>query len=238
MTVPFQKGRYGVRLAVDAADLLACQRLRHRSFFGADGVDADAHDAACQHLLIESADGIAGCLRVFTMPSGAAVAQSYAAARYDLSGLRAYDRPLLELGRVCIAPWASDGDVLRLAWGALTRMVGESGAGLIFGCTSFAGTDPAPYRDAFGLLANRYQGPGRLRPGVASPDWLPLSGTYDPKRAVQGMPALLRTYLGLGGWVGDHAVIDREMNTLHVFTALEVDRVPARRAVTLRGLAV
>ena len=44
------------------------------------------------------------------------------------------------------------------------------------------------------------------------------------------MPPLLRGYLSLGGWVSDHAVIDPDLKTLHVFTGLEVKRVPSRRA--------
>lgn len=57
----------------------------------------------------------------------------------------------------------------------------------------------------------------------------------DPRRGAEQMPSLLRSYLAMGGWVGDHAVIDREMNTLHVFTGLEVAAIPAGRARVLRA---
>ena len=30
----------------------------------------------------------------------------------------------------------------------------------------------------------------------------------------------------MGGWVSDHAVVDRQMNTLHVFTGLEIAAIP------------
>ena len=49
------------------------------------------------------------------------------------------------------------------------------------------------------------------------------------------MPALLRTYLGMGGWVSDHAVIDRTLNTLHVFTGVEISAIPKSRARLLRA---
>jgi L-ornithine Nalpha-acyltransferase len=32
-------------------------------------------------------------------------------------------------------------------------------------------------------------------------------------------------------------VVDRELDTLHVFTCVEVDRVPAARAFSLRAVA-
>ena len=51
------------------------------------------------------------------------------------------------------------------------------------------------------------------------------------------MPPLLRSYLALGGWVGDHAVLDRDLGTMHVFTGVEVRRIPAARARALRRLA-
>ena len=51
------------------------------------------------------------------------------------------------------------------------------------------------------------------------------------------MPPLLRTYLMMGGWVSDHAVIDRQMGTLHVFTGVEIRAIPAARQRLLRALA-
>jgi putative hemolysin len=236
MTASFQRGRYRVRLSESHADLEACQRLRHTCFFGCAGIDRDAHDATCQHVMIEGQAGLAACFRVFTMASGAEIDSSYTAQRYDLRPLAGYDRPILELGRVCLAGGVSDAEVMRLAWGALTGMVEDRGAGMIFGCTSFAGTDPAPYRDVFGFLADRHSGPDALRPRVMADTTVPLAGSYDPRHAVQSLPPLMRSYLNLGGWVGDHAVVDRAMNTLHVFTALEVDRVPPRRAQSLRAV--
>ena len=51
------------------------------------------------------------------------------------------------------------------------------------------------------------------------------------------MPSLLRSYLTMGGWVSDHAVIDHGMQTIHVLTALEVAKVTPQRAKVLRALA-
>jgi putative hemolysin len=51
------------------------------------------------------------------------------------------------------------------------------------------------------------------------------------------MPPLLRTYLAMGGWVSDHAVVDRDLGTLHVFTGLEIAAIPPGRARALRAVA-
>jgi putative hemolysin len=54
---------------------------------------------------------------------------------------------------------------------------------------------------------------------------------------MRAMPPLLRSYLAMGGWVSDHAVVDRDLGTLHVFTALEIAALPPARARRLRALA-
>ena len=59
----------------------------------------------------------------------------------------------------------------------------------------------------------------------------------DFKKANLRMPPLLKTYLMMGGWVSDHAVVDQQMNTLHVFTGLEVGAIPPARKRLLRAVA-
>jgi putative hemolysin len=59
--------------------------------------------------------------------------------------------------------------------------------------------------------------------------------TPDLKAALRAMPPLLRSYLAMGGWVSDHAVVDRDLGTLHVFTGLEVGGVPEARIQALRA---
>jgi len=59
----------------------------------------------------------------------------------------------------------------------------------------------------------------------------------DMTRALRRMPPLLRSYLMMGGWVSDHAVVDVQMNTLHVFTGIEIRSIPATRKRLLRALS-
>jgi putative hemolysin len=122
----------------------------------------------------------------------------------------------------------------------LAREVDDSGAALLFGCSSFTGTDPTRYRDAFALLKQQHLAPAEWRPRVRAAEVHPYARdrhSPDPRRARQQIPPLLRSYLAMGGWVSDHAVIDRQMGTLHVFTALEIAAIPPNRARLLRALA-
>jgi hypothetical protein len=41
----------------------------------------------------------------------------------------------------------------------------------------------------------------------------------------------------MGGWVSDHAVIDKQMDTLHVFTGLEISAIPDARKKLLRAVS-
>lgn len=234
MTIAFEIGRYRTRLATSPADLAACQQLRHACFFGKPGLDSDAFDARCRHLMIEDAAGrLVAAARIMLMAQGADVAQSYAAQFYDLSGLAAQQAPMMEMGRFCIAADVLDADVVRVAWGALAQLVDDHGVQIMMGCTSFTGTDPALYGTGFARLAAQHQGPAHLRPGVKAPETVALIGQGD---GTAPLPSLLRSYLAMGGWVSDHAVVDRQMNTLHVFTCLDIAAVPPARARALRAV--
>ena len=119
-----------------------------------------------------------------------------------------------------------DPDVLRVAWAAMTRFVDAEGVGMLFGCSSFLGTDAETYLDAFAMLRERHLAPKCWRPVVKAPKVFPFAlrlrrRQSDPRRAMQLMPPLLRTYLMMGGWVSDHAVVDDDLGTLHVFTGVD-----------------
>lgn len=243
------KARYRARLARDTADLAAAQRLRHLCFVQgsgaqprADGLDRDDHDAVCRHGMIEDArDGrLIATFRLMSLPSGAAIGQSYSAQFYDLSALYQYPGAMAEIGRFCIHPGVRDPDVLRIAWGLLTRLVDDEGISFLFGCSSFAGTEAGNYPHALATLLARHQAPRRWRPGLRAAEVVALCATSDApdaRLALRQMPPLLRTYLLMGGWVSDHAVIDRDLNTLHVFTGLEIGAIPAAHARALRAVA-
>lgn len=234
----FSKGKYTVRPAAGPVDRAAVMALRALCF-GAGGARADAHDAQATAMLVEQAGALVGSFRM-ARHDGAGLARSYAAGFYDLTALAGYRGGLLELGRFCIHPDHKDPDIARVAWAALTQAVDAQGITLLFGCASFQGTDPAPYRDAFALLKHRHLAPEHWRPRVKSAqihDYAAQPGApCDLRRANAAMPPLLRSYLAMGGWVSDHAVIDREMGTLHVFTALEIGAIPPGRKRLLRAL--
>lgn len=241
-TLSLSKGRFAARIAVTDTDIEAAQRLRARVFRGTDGLDREAIDADCVHVLVEDqADGsLVCCFRMLHLASGAQIARSYAAQFYDLSKLKAFDGPMVEMGRFCIHPDHYDPDILRVAWGAMTAYVDAEGVEMLFGCASFPGTAPEPFLHALALLRARHLAPERWAPGVKAASVFryasEITDKPDLKAATAAMPPLLRTYLMMGGWVSDHAVIDHDLGTLHVFTGVEIRAVPAARARLLRSM--
>ena len=239
------KGRYRARIAVSADDLEAAQRLRTLAFRGPDAerLDRDDFDQTCTHVLIEDigSGALVCCFRLLRLGSGAEIGRSYSAQFYELSALAAFDGPMVEMGRFCIHPDWHDPDILGLAWGAMTALVDRDGVEMLFGCSSLHGTEARDYSDAFALLRDRHIAPKRWLPRVKAPAVFRYAARLrrkpDLKRAQAKMPPLLRTYLMMGGWVSDHAVIDRDLDTLHVFTGLEIRAVPPGRARLLRAVA-
>ncbi len=235
--------RYRVRFSHAPEDITAAQRLRARTFRGSEEVpDGDAFDDVCIHVLVEEVAGgrLMCCFRLLPLSGGSEIGRSYSAQYYDLAALASMEGGLLEMGRFCVAPEARDGEVVRVAWTALARYVEAEGFGFLFGCSSFSGTEEAAYADAFALLKERHLAPRRLLPKVKAPAVFRFASRLrlkkpDLKAAMKAMPPLLRSYLAMGGWVSDHAVIDRDLGTLHVFTGLEVGRVSAARKRLLLG---
>lgn len=238
---PVAKGQWRARLAETEADRSAALALRAERFRGG-AEDADALDEVCRHVLVEPVGGgsPAATFRFLHLTDGAGIPLTYSARFYDLKKLRAFPEPVLEIGRFCTRDELLDGDILRIGWALLTRYVDAFGIGIMFGCSSFEGTDIAEYRDALALLKERHLAPAVWSPCIKAPEVVrfadDLSG-YRPALldANRQMPALLRTYLTMRGWVSDHAVIDRDLGTFHVFTGVEIAAIPETRKRLLRA---
>lgn len=238
--IAFSTGRLRARAAVTAQDLAAAADLRRRCF--GPGETGDGHDATCIHILVEEVTSgqLLCCFRLLSL-SGPEISHSYSAQYYELSALADYTGKMVEMGRFCVDPACRDPDVVRVAWAALTRYVDAAGVEMLFGCASFAGTETAEYLDAFAMLKARHLAPKRWLPRVKAPDVFRFAARLrrkpDLKKAMLRMPPLLRTYLLMGGWVSDHAVVDKKLNTLHVFTGVEVAAIPPARKRLLRAVA-
>ncbi|MEM6619877.1 MAG: GNAT family N-acyltransferase [Pseudomonadota bacterium] len=243
---PLEKGGYRARLAQSEADLNAAHALRTARFRPGHvgSLDQDALDDQCRHVLVERrADGaLMATFRFMHLANGRGIDHTYSAQFYGLSKLTRYEKPVVEMGRFCTAEGAGDVDALRVGWALLTRYVDAHRVGLIIGCSSFPGTATEPFCDALALLKERHLAPDAWRPQVKAPQVVPFAKTLSGvrpslRKAQKTLPPLLRAYLTMGGWVSDHAVIDPDLRTFHVFTGVEVSKIPPVRARLLRAAA-
>ena len=236
---PLRQGGLCARLA-RAEEREALARLRSAAFPRKSGGAFDRYDDAAWQIVVDCEEGgqLLAAYRLGVFASGAALSESYSAQFYDLAPLAAYPKPVLEIGRFCLADHPAGFQALRLGWGALARIVDDLGAGLMIGCSSFKGADPERHHAALALLASGHIGPKPLLPRPKSPLRLDLpTAEFDRKSALLALPSVLRSYLSMGGWVSDHAVIDPDLDTLHVFTCVEVANIPRERARSLRQIA-
>ena len=234
------KGRLRAEVATSLDQLQAAQDLRAVCFGLADR-DVDSFDAQSQHILIRDLhdDKLLGCFRL-RLCNGSCIETTYSAEHYDLTALANFRGNMIELGRFCIHPDAKDPDIIRLSWAVLTSFVDKNDVAFLFGCTSFPGVAAQEYAQAFALLKAQHMAPSMWKPKHKSQNIFEFSetiaGGIDLKQATAQLPPLLRTYLLMGGWVSDHAVIDPVLKTIHVFTGLEVKTVPETRKRLLRAL--
>ena len=241
---------YALRLAASDADLRAAQRLRYRVFvqeLGADGplvdhaqgLERDEFDALFDHLLLidrrvdpASGDHVVGAYRLLPSDRVGPGGRFYSETEYDLGPLRLSGRRLVELGRSCVDPAHRGGTGMFHLWNGLAEYVLARGIEVLFGVASFHGTDVQALAPQLAWLHHHHLAPPDMRvvarpPGAVAMDLIP-PGQLDRKAAMAGMPALIKAYLRLGGFVGQGAYVDRPFNTTDVCLVMDTARMSER----------
>ncbi|WP_417742402.1 GNAT family N-acetyltransferase [Salipiger sp.] len=237
---------FTVRLASDAADLHAAQRLRYEVFvaeLGGGGamvdhalrLERDRFDPFFDHLILTDArrdDAVVGVYRLLRDDQAEAAGQFYSEGEYDLAPLRASGRRLLELGRSCLHPDYRGGTAMMHLWNALADYVRAHDIEILFGTASFHGTDVAALAQPLSLLHHRHLAPEALRvrsKRFQSMDLIP-EAAIDRRAAMRDVPALIKGYLRLGGVVGEGAFVDHEFNTTDICLVMDTARLNEKAA--------
>ena len=123
-----------------------------------------------------------------------------------------------------------------MLWSALAAYIQERGIEVLFGVASFHGTDVAALAQPLSFLHHRHLAPADLRvravQGAHQPMDLIAPEAIDRKAALSQLPALIKAYLRIGGYVGDGAFVDHPFNTTDVCLVLDVARMdPRHRAL-------
>ncbi|MEV0580272.1 MULTISPECIES: GNAT family N-acetyltransferase [unclassified Streptomyces] len=236
LAAPAAQPRYRVSLAVDQAEVRAAQRLRHQVFaaeFGArldgpePGLDSDAFDSYCDHLLVkESATGeIVATYRLLPPGRARIAGRLYAESEFDLTRLAPIRDDLVEVGRSCVHPAHRDGAVIALIWAGLARYMERSGHNWLAGCCS------VPLSDGGTAAALAWE---TVRTKHLAPEeyWVSPHRLWQPPAALPGpptgpagragLPPLLRGYLRLGARVCGAPAHDPDFNVADLYVLLSL----------------
>ena len=242
--------RLFTKLAQTGDDVRAAQRLRYEVFvreLGSDGegvdhdlqLETDRFDPYFDHLLLIDRDapsnvssGVVGVYRLLRQDQADKIGQFYSEDEYDLTRLKASGRKLLELGRSCLLPDYRGGAGMYLMWNALAEYVEQHKVEVLFGVASFHGTDLEALAEPLSLLHHRHLAPEDLRVRTVETYFQPMNlvnkEELNAKSAMLAVPALIKAYLRLGGYVGDGAFVDHVFNTTDVCLILDTARMNAR----------
>lgn len=245
-----EESLYTLRLATDARDVWAAQRLRYRVFvqeLGADGpmvdhangIESDEFDALVDHLLLidnrvspASGEYVVGAYRLLPSDRLGKAGRFYSEGEYDLDPLRRSGRKLLELGRSCVHPDHRGGTGMFHLWNGLAEYVLERGIEVLFGVASFHGTDVRALASPLAWLHYHHLAPPEMRVVARAPHHVAMdlvpAAALDRRAAMAAMPALIKAYLRLGGCVGEGAWIDHAFNTTDVCLVMDTGRMSAK----------
>ena len=246
-----EAGRFTVRLAEDDTDVEAAQRLRYRVFVEEMGASAtpedadsrrerDTFDPYFEHMLLidnecENPDVEAGVVGVYRLMRGdraKAGVGFYGQNEYDLSKLVDYPRNTLELGRSCVDKDHRGGVGMHLLWTGLGDYVSANDISIMFGVASFHGSDPEPLAEALSYLHHKHLAPIDLRVRAVEGHFVDMNlmpaEDIEKIEAMRQIPALIKAYIRLGGFVGEGAYIDHEFNTVDVCLLMDTARMVQR----------
>ncbi|MCX5150954.1 GNAT family N-acetyltransferase [Streptomyces sp. NBC_00320] len=227
---------YAVRLARNEDEVRAAQRLRHQVFAGElgarldgpePGLDSDAFDAYCDHLLVveEETEQVVGTYRLLPPERAAVAGRLYSESEFDLSALAPVRPDLVEVGRSCVHPDHRNGAVIALIWAGLARYMDSSGHNWLAGCCSIpladGGVLAAATRESV-LTRNLAPEEYRVTPHLL---WNPEGITFPARME---LPPLLRGYLRLGAWVCGEPALDAEFGCADLYVLLSLRRTNPR----------
>ncbi|MFB7274403.1 GNAT family N-acetyltransferase [Streptomyces sp. NPDC056244] len=229
--------RYVVSLARNQEDVRAAQRLRHLVFAGElgariegpePGLDVDAFDAYCDHLLVreESTGEVVGTYRLLPPDRAREAGRIYSDSEFDLSRLAPIRDDLVEVGRSCVHPLHRTGGVIALIWAGLARYMADSGHNWLAGCCS------VPLADGGALAASTW---ATVKNKNLAPEeyWVTPHRLWTPEtEAAPGsaadLPPLLRGYLRLGAWVCGAPAHDPDFDCADLYVLLSMRRTNPR----------
>jgi putative hemolysin len=108
-------------------------------------------------------------------------------------------------------------------WQGLAQYIEARALDTVFGVASFHGTDLGRHQNALSYLHSAHLAPPELRVTSRTPDALEVlePAQINRKAAMRDTPALIKSYLKLGGAIGQGVFVDHAFNTTDVCLILD-----------------
>ena len=256
--LPASLGRIGaleVRLATRKGEIRKAQKLRFKVFYQEGGAIPDMRskltrrdicpfDRICDHLIVVDHDfvnrfgrrkpKIIGAYRLLRRDVAEAHGGFYSAGEFDIAPLLARhpEKRFLELGRSCVHRDWRGKRTLELMWRGIWTYVRHHRVDAMIGCASLPGAGPLAHAAALSFLHHHATAPEewrvdalpRARVGMDMLD----ADKINARKALAGLPPLVKGYLRLGAKVGRGAVVDRQFGTTDVFVVMPITDIDAR----------
>ncbi|MBM7866518.1 GNAT family N-acetyltransferase [Heliobacterium gestii] len=232
-----------VKLAQRADEIEQALRLRYQVFveelgnrhlYDASGIERDAYDAYCDHLIVTDADRdcVVGAYRLLPGYRVMEHIGFYSETEFDLSAFRAVKGLTLELGRSCVAPEYRNGTVIQRLWEGIADYLQLHSHRYLIGCVSLPGQDVDAVSELYSLLWKK--GVVTERFGICPLASHRIAGlrqvdiAYSEKEMNRRLPPLLKGYQWLGAEIAGEPAYDPIFRTTDFFVVLETANVARR----------
>ena len=236
-------GRYDVRLAENAEEVRAAQKLRYEVLYKESGGritkemlnverEEDEWDEIAYHVVVldrKNDHQVVGTIRLVSNASLSEDQLFYTEHAFNLDGLLNHYEKSVELSRACVSPEGRGGAILMLLWKFTMQFIEQNDFDVLFGCASFSGTDYQKHTEILSYLFDKHLATTELMPipketvnSVAIKDFTTKPGTGKDRGKV---PTMLRGYLKVGARISEHAVIDPVFNTTFVVIYVDVKKM-------------
>ncbi|WP_093147623.1 GNAT family N-acetyltransferase [Saccharopolyspora antimicrobica] len=225
---------YSLLVVRDSDEVHAAQRLRYQVFaeeMGATvtgrefGVDRDAFDDHCDHLIVreDNSGAVVGTYRMLPPGRAAEAGMLYSETEFDLSALAPLRSSLVETGRSCVHPDHRNGAVIGLVWTGIARYMLLHGHRMLAGCASVPLDDGGVLAShVWNAVSAKHYAPEEFRVHPHRP-WEPIDVTGRAQ-----LPPLLKGYLRLGAQVCGRPAHDPDFDVADFFVLLDLDRADQR----------
>ena len=228
----FATDRFLVRLMnhSDKDEVYNVQRLRYEHLLKEynpllpiTGIDNDGYDQYSDSILVidKTNNKIAGTYRVATLKTLKGH-KCLTEDEYDLTELRNSGKTFLELGRAVVHPDYRNGSVIELLFIAVYRYMVENEIDYTIGLSSFHGSDPLLYKNAFSYLKRNYLFTDFSINAISNEFPLDtINGEVDNELLKEELPGLLKMYLKFGNKVVSIGSIDYKFNSCDILIILD-----------------